>query len=199
MLISIPALMATNQGNYESTNRIHSLLWQDDHLESTFITVSDSSKLSHWMGKWEGTLMIYSATKPIKEVPMKIWNFETDTIGTYGWYLIYGEDEEKGTRPYFLKTISTETGHYQVDEKNGIILDSYLIGDKMISTFDVQGSLISSIYTLETDGRMTFEILFGKSDDPNITGGKDDIPSVESYKMGGYQKAVLQRVDEEDK
>lgn len=152
--------------------------------------------ISPWIGEWSGTLEIMKSDGSKQEVPMKVKHFTTDTVDTYGWFLIYGEDEEKGTRAYYLKAKDKSSGHYVVDEKNGIFLDTYLIGNKMVSTFLVQHSLITSVYTLEEDGGMKFEIFYSNTKDPNTSGGNtEDIPSVESYVASTYQFARLQKVE----
>lgn len=159
---------------------------------------NDSTKLETWMGVWAGELEIYTAEGLRQSVPMKVKHFKTDTLGTYGWYLIYG-DEETGTRKYYLKTIDENKGHYLVDEKNSIFLNSYLIGNKMISTFEVMNSLITSIYTLMQDGSMLFEIIYGSTAEVNKTGNTEiadeKIPEVLSYTTQGYQKALLTKIE----
>jgi hypothetical protein len=158
-----------------------------------------NTAISPWLGEWEGELIIQSTSKPLQKVPMKIMHFKTDTVGTYGWFLIYGEDETKGTRAYYLKEKNVSKGHYVLDEKNGIFLDTYLAGSKMISTFDVDGSLITSVYDLQENGNMIFEIYFGKTDDATLSGGSEGIPIVKSFEMGGFQRAELKRVIQGDK
>ena len=142
---------------------------------------------------------MYSSSKDPATIPMKIKNFATDTVGVYGWFLIYGEDEESGTRPYYLKEVDQKNGHYIVDEKNSIVLDSYMISNKLISDFEVEGSTITSIYTLIDENTLTFEIIAGNSDAPHITGGKDDISAVSAYLVRGYHYAELKRISEPDK
>ncbi len=157
----------------------------------------DSSKLDMWLGKWEGQLEIFNHTGLTQTVPMAIHHFKTDTLDTYGWFLIYGEDEEAGTRPYFLKVIDENKGHYQIDEKNSILINEYMIGNKMISNFEVMGTLISTVYTLQENGDIIFEIIFSMTDQPTITGdqifNEEEIPKVNSYLVGGYQKAILKK------
>lgn len=149
---------------------------------------------SDWMGYWEGTLYIYNANGDIKKVPMIAEHALTDTTGVYTWALIYGEDISKGRRDYILKTKDAMKGHYVVDERNNILLDTYLIGNQMISIFDVEGTMITSIYAPEDD-KMTFTIIAGKSDSPQQSGGGsyngEDIPLVHSYPVTAYQKGIL--------
>ena len=159
----------------------------------------DSTRLDAWHGEWEGSLDIYNNQGLSQAIPMGIHHFTTESTGIYGWHIVYGEDKVEGTRAYYLNTINEREGHYQVDEKNTIYLDSYMIGNKMISTFDVKGSLITSIYTLMKDGKMRFEIIYANTKKPNESGNKmyegENIPLVYSYKTGAYQKALLDRIE----
>lgn len=159
----------------------------------------DTNKIEPWLGEFQGTLHIYSSTRGPSTVPMKINNFATDTSGTYGWYLIYGEDEDMGLRPYYLKEVAPEKGHYIVDEKNSIQLDSYLIGRKLISDFEVEGSTITSIYTLVDQNTITFEIIAGNAKEVKVTGGSQDVSPVSSYLVSAYQYAELKRIIDHDK
>ena len=165
---------------------------------SFFYSDQDSMDMSAWMGEWSGELEIYNSSGLKQTIPMKIKNFKTDIQGVYGWYLIYGSDEEKGTRAYYLKAIDAKAGHFQIDEKNGIFLDSYLIGNRMISTFEVEHSLITSIYTLVEDGSMLFEIIAANTNASNVSGGsvinEEEIPKVHSYISSAYQRANLQKM-----
>jgi len=159
----------------------------------------DTSKIEPWLGEFAGILTMYSTTKAPSTIPMSIKNFATDTLGTYGWFLIYGEDEKSGTRSYYLKEVDAAKGHYVVDEKNSILLDSYLIGNKLISNFEVEGVSITSIYTLLDKDTISFEIIAGKSDNPNITGGQDEISTVTVNSVSGYHYGKLKRVSVSDK
>jgi len=98
---------------------------------------------------------------------------------------------------YFLKVIDAEKGHYQVDEKNSILLNSYLIDNRLVSTFEVMDNVITSVYRLEGQ-KMYFEIYANNAKDALVTGATiqdgEDIPEVESYKTTGYQRGILTRV-----
>lgn len=149
-----------------------------------------------WMGYWEGSLAIYNVKGKVQEIPMAIDNAYTDTAGVYTWALIYGEDLVEGRRDYELRTVNDSIGHYVVDEKNNIYLDTYLLHNRMISTFDVEGTTITSIYELDGDD-MIFTILAGKSDVVRESGGgtidDDEIPIVNSFATTALQVAKLKK------
>ncbi|MBK9255214.1 MAG: hypothetical protein IPM42_06990 [Saprospiraceae bacterium] len=171
-------------------------------LFNTFVVgqqIPDENKNAYtfpddWLGVWSGTLEIYNQTGLVQKIPMKAEHLVTDTTGVYIWSLVYGEDTIKGRRNYFLKTVDAEKGHYVVDEKNGIFLDSYVIGNKLISNFEVSGNHLVSTYTLERE-KILFEIFVSDNKSIRVSGGNlhhdEEIPEVFSFRSKVYQKAIL--------
>lgn len=115
---------------------------------------------------------------------------------SYAWNIIYGEDKEKGLRPYLLKPVDPETGRYVIDEQNTILLDAILISGKLYSRFDVMGNLLLSTVELVED-ELHYEIISGKLDPLTTSGGEmhegEDIPEVNAYPVVVRQFAVLRR------
>lgn len=149
-----------------------------------------------WLGYWEGDLCIYNTSGLQQTISMALDNSTTDVEGQYNWAIIYGPDSITGRRDYVLNEVDKNTGHYVVDEKNGIILDAYLIDNELISVFEVMGNSLTSTYRRESDN-LYFEIIMYKSQYTSITGDtiieSDTIPAVKSYKPFIKQKAVLRR------
>jgi hypothetical protein len=148
-----------------------------------------------FIGVWQGDLHIYKGDKIVQTVPMRADNLLTDSIGTYIWALIYGADTIAGKRDYVLKTIDASKGHYIVDEKNGILLDSYVTGNKLTSVFTVMKNTLLTSYERIGD-TMIFEVNVYGAEADHTTGNipDKDIPEVKTYKVIGYQKAVLKRI-----
>ncbi len=113
-----------------------------------------------------------------------------DTAGVFTWQIIYGEKGED-KRPYLLKPVDTAKGHWQVDERNGIVLDQYLVGNRFTSAFTVQTTTIVDSYWREGKALIAeFHSLAAKP--VASTGhGTDESPKVDSYGVRGYQKAIL--------
>jgi len=148
-----------------------------------------------WMGYWKGTLEIFQKNKKTRSIPMALDHQFTDSIGIYEWAIIYGEDTIKGRRDYYLETLNDSIGHFRVDEKNSIYLDTYLNDNTMISQFEVQGTVITSKYTHLGNDRIMFEILAGTDKPVSVTGNEvidgDTIPIVNSFPINAYQRATL--------
>jgi hypothetical protein len=148
-----------------------------------------------WFGNWVGTLDIYNAKGKQQSIQMECIMSATDTAGVYNWSIIYGEDRVKGLRPYLLRTIDAAKGQYLCDEVNTIKMESYLLGNKLFCYFMVEGNVILSTYEKTTDGKMLFEIIFGKDKIVSETGNQvfkgDTIPTVKTYPVVISQRATL--------
>ncbi len=149
-----------------------------------------------WFGEWTGTLDIYNAKGLSQSLPMTCLMSPTDTAGVYNWNIIYGEDREKGLRPYLLRTIDVSKGQYLCDEMNTIKMESYLLGNKLFCNYTVAGNWLTSTYEKQGD-KMIFEIIFGKEKAVSESGGQkvkgEDVPVVKAFPVVINQKAVLTR------
>ena len=153
-------------------------------------TVSEFPKT--WIGHWEGELNWYAGSNAPKKVKMQLKIQPADTIGHYTWQLIYG-DQAEDNRPYILKPIDAGKGHWVIDERNGIVLDQFLIGQVFSGAFTVMGSTIVNNYQLEKD-RLLVEFYSLPAKPIRQSGeGTQESPTVDSYAVRSYQKAILKR------
>ncbi len=152
-----------------------------------------------WEGKWQGELKIYNAKGLAQKIPMELHILPIDTSESFTWSIIYGEDKEKGLRPYELKIVDAEKGHYIVDEHNSILLDAYLLGGKLFERFSVMGSMLLATTELRDDV-LYYEIISGSETAVNTTGDtkvdEEDIPAVGSFPIVVRQYAELKRMEE---
>jgi hypothetical protein len=147
-----------------------------------------------FIGNWKGKLQWMVAGRPAQTFTMQLRIQPTDTAGQYTWQIIYG-DSAQDNRPYLLKPVDTAKGHWIVDERDGIILDSYVHGNAIHGAFTVQGNTIVDNYSIE-NGMMRVEFFSIKLSDKKTSGkGTEDVPSVDSYKISSYQTGVLRRVN----
>ena len=132
-----------------------------------------------WSGTYQGTLDIYTDKGLQQSVAMEL--------------------EIAGRRSYELITIDSEKGHYQIDEKNSIILDAYLRGNIFVSRFSVMGNLLDCTYE-KLEDEIIFTIVMGKEAGLIDTGGGvingDTIPSVQPFSIGVVQRGKLKRISE---
>ena len=148
-----------------------------------------------FIGHWKGNLEWYPAgAKEPSKVAMHLLIYPyRDSAGVYTWNMIYGDDA-KDNRPYLLKPIDTENGHWVIDEMNSIKVDQYWTGAKLCSAYTTQTVTIANNYWIE-NGDLVAEFISYNTKPIAKTGkGTQDIPYVYSYEIRSYQKAVLKKV-----
>ena len=158
----------------------------------TIQTYAQNSFPDKWIGTWEGDIEIHNQTGLATTIPMSLSIQKTDSAGRWDWTLIYHlENDDK--REYELVEIDRETGHYQIDEKNSIILDAYWRGQTLISRFSVSNSLIIANYHFWEE-EIHFEIFAGDMATPTITGLEvKEIDKIQSFPISVMQKAILKK------
>jgi hypothetical protein len=146
-----------------------------------------------FVGSWKGTLLWYQGNKKLPQRrEMQLIIRPADTAGQYTFQLVYGT-KEQDNRPYLLKPLDTAAGHWVIDERNGIVLDQYWVGNRLTGAFTVESTTIVNSYRRE--GK-TLVVEFHSITAAAVSktgGGSPDIPPVQSYGIRGYQKAVLRR------
>lgn len=142
-----------------------------------------------YLGTWKGVLRIEPAGA---EVPMTLQLGPAITKDSVYEYVLTYHGKTEDVRRYELHVVDKRKGIFSVDEKNSIILAERLVGNKLISIFSVQGSAL--LITLELkENEIVFEVVSWPADNPQTSGGKDDIPPVHSYTANAYQRAILKR------
>ena len=161
-------------------------------LSITFSAAAQQNSFPQsWVGHWKGELQWFKSGKAEPQtVKMELRIQPTDSAGTYTWQLIYGTISDDN-RPYLLVPRDIPAGHWVIDERNGIVLDQFWIGDKLCGAFTVQNSTILNNYRME-NGKLMVEF-FSLAAKPLVTtgNGTEESPKVDSYRMSAYQKAVL--------
>ena len=160
-------------------------------MAAPMISFSQSVFPDQWQGNWGGELLWYSeAGREPKKVMMELRIQRRDTGWT--WQLIYGSPNEDN-RPYRLFAVDTGKSHWAIDEQNGIVLDQFFLAGRLSGAFTVGNSTIFNSYEMRGDSMIVeFNSLQAKA--LNSSGkGTEDSPRVESYRVKGFQRAVLRR------
>lgn len=146
-----------------------------------------------FFGKYAGTLAI-SSENSNQNIPMEFHLMPTDSVGTYTYTLIYGEGTTKQVRDYTLRVENEEKGTYVVDENNGIILDDKVIGNRMYALFEVNGTILTTFITFESE-HMVFEIVASPKERKRLSYTTDERKTeVISYPITTVQRAVLKKL-----
>ena len=164
------------------------------HALMLICLVSSAQKLSFpqsFVGNWKGTLTWNRPEKAPQQFTMRL-NIQPVDSGRYTWQIIYG-DEQKDNRPYLLMPVDTAKGHWQIDERNTIVLDGYFIGNSFTSVFAVSGSTIVSKYELTADGLMVSFTTYATKPITTTGGTSNEIPPVDSYQVKSLQQGLLKR------
>ena len=152
-----------------------------------------------WLGNYKGDLSIYGVDSVRMKIKMNLDIVKTSNDSIYDWTITYDFKGKKDVRAYSLVVIDKQKGQYQIDERNSIIIDTYLHNGKVFTSFfNVMESYIIATYTKE-ENDIVFEIISGDGKTVNITGntkqGEEDIPEVAAYLVNGRQKAILKKVE----
>ncbi|VTS00762.1 hypothetical protein [Tuwongella immobilis] len=143
-----------------------------------------------WIGTWAGVLEIHDTDKVKLNVPMQLEIAPIPAESAWSWKLTYGMGEKKQVRDYRLKR--TADGELVIDEQNGILLRVDRFGPQLITEFEIAGSCIQTRYRL-TDAGIRFELTSTERAKP-LTSGPEKGPKVESFRVVGYQSAMLQKI-----
>jgi len=150
-----------------------------------------------WTGIYQGTLDIHTEKGLQQSVAMELEIAPKNDSDRWIWAITYGPDSIAGRRSYELISVEPEKGHYQIDEKNSIILDAFLRSNIFVSRFSVMGNLLDCTYEKLGD-EIIFTIVMGKEAGLIDTGGGvimgDTIPSVQPYLVGVVQRGKLKRI-----
>jgi hypothetical protein len=147
-----------------------------------------------WAGRWKGELLWYKAgAKEPAKVLMEL-SIRLTSTGIYSWQITYGAPADSAdVRPYTLLAKDTTGVNWAIDENNGIVLDQFWIANKFCGVFTVGNATILNSYWLE-NGKLIAEFYSISAKPITTTGmGTEASPSVDSYKIAGYQRAILTR------
>lgn len=135
-----------------------------------------------FVGSWKGELEVSTMPKPIG---MTLDVQKVPGTPRYTWTIRY---EGQPARPYELVPVDPPRGQWAIDEKNGIVLDSFVANGKLLSQFDVATNRVTSRYELTPEGNLELEMsMFSRQ--PLASTGH----GVETFKLVNFQRAVLHR------
>lgn len=148
-----------------------------------------------YTGRWKGELHWFVAGKnEPKKIPMQLNILPSDTTGHYSWGLVYGADSSD-RRPYVLQPADSTGVHWIINERNGILIDLYAVGGRFTNVFSVQSALILNTGHRAGDSLVLEFHSMGSGPSGTSGLGTDDVPTVRSYPVRGYQRAVLRRAN----
>jgi hypothetical protein len=144
-----------------------------------------------WLGHWQGDMqMVYASGKVLQvKVELEIKQISPER---WAWKIFYIDEKNRQERAYELFARNSQKGNYAIDEKNSIILEAFYSQNTLQCVFNVQNNMIYTVYRLENQ-TLSFENTMHKANQPLKTGGKGEVPVVDSYTIFTHHKAVLRR------
>ncbi|MFM9957581.1 MAG: hypothetical protein ACKVZJ_05875 [Phycisphaerales bacterium] len=115
------------------------------------------------------------------------------------WTIVYDGAEGRQERKYELVERDANQGLYAIDEKNTIVLPVTLIGDALVSPFEIQGKMLVCTYRFDAagagpdDDTITVEIVVMPMDSEETSGDQGGVPEVKGYAASSIQRAVMKR------
>ncbi|WP_372366207.1 hypothetical protein [Candidatus Uabimicrobium sp. HlEnr_7] len=158
------------------------------------LTMSDvftKKKLSFpedWAGVYKGTLVRHTANGVIGNIQMELRIEKTNDPNRWGWKIIY----DSQVRNYELVIIDRRRGLYTIDEKNSIMLSSFLVNDTLHTHFGAQFGYLLTTYKLQGN-QLLFDTTISNASPYQNSGGQGQIPIVSSYEVREKQSAVLSK------
>lgn len=136
-----------------------------------------------WHGVWQGSLTLRPPLKNFPATsPMEL-RIAPKEKNRWSWTIAYSGQPERG---YELVALPESPGAFVMDEKNGILLDTFLEENELLSAFEVDGRLLLTRYTLLSSGIRYATQTFQK--------GELGPHKVARWKQTSRQSALLKRV-----
>ena len=143
-----------------------------------------------YFGIYKGDLIITTNSGEMI-IPMEFHLQATDSVNKYAYTLVYGENETRQERKYFLIAIDKSKGSYIIDEDNDIVLSATNVGNSLFSLFEVNDTILLTSEYFYKDS-MDFEITVSMRKNAQESGNtSEEIPLVISYPITVVQKAHL--------
>ena len=141
-----------------------------------------------WHGRWTGTLKIASLAGDAKVTPMEMVIEPRKDSKNYRWRIVYGKGP---AREYELVPQET-AGHFVIDEKNGLLIDAWLVGSTVYSQFQVGDSLIPVRYERAGDS-LRFSLTVSSTKDPRTTKLENGKFEAKAFKLESVHVAELKK------
>jgi hypothetical protein len=142
-----------------------------------------------WHGTWRGTLVIDGPKK--QEVPVTL-KIEPLKDGSFAWVATYAGPKEV-VKDYKLVPDPKQPNRFQVDENNGIILDSRLVGNVLYSVFAVEGPAGQAPVLLTARYELRGDVLHLEVTSAVPAAEKTGKGQVQSYPVTAVQTAELRK------
>jgi len=156
-----------------------------------------------WVGHWRGPATLSAPGRPDLTFTMELRVTPLEDGEGYAWLVAFrdhaGADPGHGDQvhSHVLRPVDAAKGHWQVDHRNSIKLDSFFLGNALHTRFDMGQNSLDARYVMQ-DGAIEFHSTNFRRSALSVTGGKEGAPVVSSYELGAVQSARMIRVEDEE-
>lgn len=133
------------------------------------------------VGDWKGTMHIYNEGILTDSIRVVLEVRQQDD-SVFRWKMHYLSEKNPMNKDYHL--VYKDGNYYQIDEGYGIKIDAYLFVNRLVSVFEAEGILLTSVYELSKD-ELYFEVSSGTKEESDA--------EVKSYHVGFLQNVRLKR------
>lgn len=139
-----------------------------------------------WAGVYSGKLVRRSKDGVIGTINMELHIQKTADPNRWEWRIVY----DGQPRNYELIVIDRRRGIYTIDEKNSIMLSSFLVNDTLNVHFGAQFGYLLITYTIDGND-ILFSTTISNAAPYQTTGGQGQVPVVHSFEIREQQQARL--------
>jgi len=120
---------------------------------------AETDPLAPWAGTWRGRCELippYQGSSGLET----LLTIAPGADGSYTWRLVYEASGSvpRQVRDYELVPVDAVKGHYVLDEKNGLKLDTFVVGRAIYSYFMISGNRIPSHDELLSEDEMLMSL-----------------------------------------
>lgn len=143
-------------------------------------------------GQWEGMLHIYKHSLVVDSVKIVFEVKPTANKNEWVWRTNYLSPSKPMVKDYLLRLTDSIKQQYVTDEGGGLLLYAYYFDDKLYCIFETGGITLTSIYQLNNNNELIFEVMAGKKKATDSLG-------ITNYSVDNLQKVYLRRIKPTDK
>lgn len=154
-------------------------------LAMTIVTAASAQSFPDQLtGTWTGVMRMYKDGKVRDSVNIRFTVKPGAAPNTWSWKTDYLSDKMPMTKDYTLRLLHEASQTYELDEGGGVVLNDYLVGNKLYCVFETHDVMLTSTYELR-DGALIFEVTSGKK--------LGERTEVVNYSVQHVQRAILRR------
>ncbi len=162
------------------------------HSVQTSAPGQDASLPEAWHGVWSGQLTVHTVWGKSFERFMQIEVAPVPSSKSVTWRITSTFGDKKSVRNYQLVPDAKKAGLFQMDEKNGILIDARLMGNTLYTYFK-DGDMLTHVRYENRGTGLYMEMASVSLKDPRISAIKSEGIEIQSYELKTVQVGELKK------